>query len=193
MNYFIAYILLHIVIFIVMRYYVLRDLFRTKDDKEINEKFKPFVRKDLLNMHIIWSFPFYITFVPRMLVSWASIAFLGTSTCLIAWGQDISNMPAWRKQLIKYNSMYCCRIVAYMIGIMWVDYDYDQTVDYKPYLGPDWKPKWDGAFIYVANHIGFIDVMLSAYYLYPSYISRASAAKNPFIKMIGDAARVVFV
>ena len=72
-----------------MRYAVLKDLFRTKDDTALNNKFKPFVRKDLLNIHILWSFPFYITFLPRLIIAYASIAFMALSTCVIAYGKTV--------------------------------------------------------------------------------------------------------
>jgi 1-acyl-sn-glycerol-3-phosphate acyltransferase len=94
---------------------------------------------------------------------------------------------------LKFIVMYSCRIVALMLGVMWIEFDYDKSVDYKHYLGPDWKLNFDGAFIYVSNHLGFIDVMISGFFLYPSYLARSSAKNNPFIKLIGDAAGIVWV
>ena len=118
---------------------------------------------------------------------------LSLGTALIAFGHDCTNLDPYRKWMIKKLSQYCCRIVVYAIGFWWIDYDYDKTVDYREYLGPDWKPKFEGAFIYVSNHIGFSDVMVATYWLYPSFIARSTVKNNWFLRKIGEAARCLYV
>lgn len=81
----------------------------------------------------------------------------------------------------------------FVIGFWRIEYDYDRSIDYKEYLGPDWKQEWEGACIHVANHVGFIDVMVATYYLYPSFIARSTVKDNFFLRKIGEAARCLYV
>jgi hypothetical protein len=34
----------------------------------------------------------------------------------------------------------------------------NKFVDYKVYLGPDWKPKYEGAPTIISNHRSFLDI-----------------------------------
>ena len=163
------------------------------DDPDISAKFAPFVRKDIRTISIVWCFPWYMTYFIRVMIGWVTISFLGIATAIISWGQDCTNLDPWRKSLISFFSRYCCRIIVYVIGYCWIEYDYDKSIDYKEYLGSDWKPKYEGANIHVSNHVGFIDVMVATYYLYPSFIARSTVKKNYFLRKIGEAARCIYV
>jgi hypothetical protein len=43
---------------------------------------------------------------------------------------------------------------------------------YKEYLGPDWKPKWEGAPTYIQNHTSMADVMAAVCAIFPSFVAR---------------------
>jgi 1-acyl-sn-glycerol-3-phosphate acyltransferase len=162
-------------------------------DKEMNTKFAPFFRAEIENIHVIWSFPFYCTYLIRLAMGWITICTLAIGTALISAGQDVRNMDPWRKFAIKKLSQYCCRTIIFLGGFYRIDYDYDEKVDYSKYLGPDWKREFDGAFVFVGNHVGFLDVMAVVYWMYPTLIARSTVRSNYFFKQIGDAANCLYV
>ena len=66
-------------------------------------------------------------------------------------------------------------------------YKHEQVkVDYKPYLGPDWVPKYDGASTIVANHSGWVDIVLITVLKFPSFTPKLGIKKWPFIGQICD-------
>jgi hypothetical protein len=63
------YVLVHIITYLYVRYYTLREIFATKDDPKLIKKYPLFQRKDLDHMGLVSSFPFYITFWPRVITA----------------------------------------------------------------------------------------------------------------------------
>lgn len=59
--------LVHILTFIVIRYYSLGEIFATKDDPKLIKKYPLFQRRDCDDLGLIRCFPSYITFWPRFL------------------------------------------------------------------------------------------------------------------------------
>ena len=96
-----AYIVAHIFSFLLIKYYYLADLFRTKNDAKINKNFAPFIRSDLDKLGLISCFPWYFTYLPRLIAGWLSICSLGVVTAIIAWGGDCSNLDPTRQWMIK--------------------------------------------------------------------------------------------
>ena len=113
----------------LIRYWYFRDLFRTADDHEMNDKFAPFTRKEMLDIHVIWSFPFYCTYLPRLAMGWIIIMVLAIGTALLSAGQDVRDMHPTRKFLVKKLSQYCCRMIIFTVGFYRIDYEYDEKID----------------------------------------------------------------
>jgi len=42
-------------------------------------------------------------------------------------------------------------------------------IDYKPYLGPDWTPSYNGASTIVGNHSSWCDIVLVTIMKFPSF------------------------
>lgn len=67
-------------------------------------------------------------------------------------------------------------------------------VCYKKYLGPDWKPDYDGkCSATIANHQTFGDVFVHAFYQYGSYVMKAEAAKIPTLSNTSNAMMCLLV
>jgi hypothetical protein len=49
-------------------------------------------------------------------------------------------MGTIRLFLIKKVGQIICRIILFFSGLLWIHVDYQEDVDYKKWLGPDWKP-----------------------------------------------------
>ena len=82
----------HILTFIVIKYYFLRDLYLTKENKELKRKYDPFLRRDLDNLSIIWNFPFYQLYLPKLIIGWLLLTILSVFTHIVCFGQDASNL-----------------------------------------------------------------------------------------------------
>ena len=87
----ITYIAVHILTFVLVRYVYLRNHFKTANKDKFKERFGPFMRTDLNKLHLLWSFPYYITFWPRFTMSWI-ITLACTFTCLLV-SKLLSNVP----------------------------------------------------------------------------------------------------
>lgn len=79
-----------------------------------------------------------------------------------------------RQFAVKKLSQVICRIIVSLCGFLNIEYEYRTDIDYKEYLGPDWKAEWEGTGTYVGNHISFLDVMCMTWYTYPSMIARST-------------------
>jgi 1-acyl-sn-glycerol-3-phosphate acyltransferase len=66
-------------------------------------------------------------------------------------------------------------------------------VDYKKWLGPDWKPQWEGAGTLIFNHHSWMDILAALSIFYPSFVSKKSVKKYPFIGTIATAIDSVFL
>jgi 1-acyl-sn-glycerol-3-phosphate acyltransferase len=81
----------------------------------------------------------------------------------------------------------------YMTGYFWLDIKRDEKVSYKEYLGPDWKPEWEGAPTYIQNHTSFLDIMLALYTIFPSFVARENVKHLWGIGTIADTLKSVYV
>ena len=68
-------------------------------------------------------------------------------------------------------------------------------VDYSRFLGPDWKPKYDGAGIYVANHTCHAEILMNFFLLNPApaYLSKAKNKSIPGIGFIMRSIKCLFI
>ena len=62
-------------------------------------------------------------------------------------------------------------------------------VDYSKWLGPDWKPKYEGASIVVSNHCGWVEVFFTFLFVrpMPSFIAKTGIKQVPSIGTIATA------
>jgi len=62
-----------------------------------------FTRTDLRNIHVLWSFPFYITFLPRVAMSWGIVIGMSINTWVMSIGvKEFSTFSGWRMDWIKF-------------------------------------------------------------------------------------------
>jgi len=109
------YVIVHILTYLLHKYYFLRNEFNHKNNAELNKKFLPFVRPDLDAIHVIWSMPFYIFFLPKCLLGWTNAFVLG-AWCLIIGKAD----SPLKKFLLEWPIRYVCWVTELLAGIIWV-------------------------------------------------------------------------
>lgn len=79
-------------------------------------------------------------------------------------------------------------ILLFGPAMLW--YKVDRVkVDYKPYLGPDWTPSYNGASTIVGNHSSWCDIVLVTIMKFPSFTPKSGIQKWPFI---GPICELVF-
>lgn len=61
-------------------------------------------------------------------------------------------------------------------------------IDYKEYLGPDWKPSKNGGAIIISNHISWLDDLTAIMKYFPRFVARGDV-KNFFA--IGSMAQAM--
>ena len=95
----------------------------------------------------------------------------------IMFGQD-KNVPL---HPIRYRLMipligFFCRLFLISQGVIFFK-KIRPTIDYSKWLGPDWKPSYDGAGIYVANHLCYAEILMNFFMLNPApaYVAKADA------------------
>ena len=84
------------------------------------------------------------------------------------------------------------RIHMLMSGVVWLNYNRRKDVSYKEWLGPDWKPTFDGAGIQVCNHQCWLDIMSLLWTEFPSFIADSKVRDLPGIGIIAVSAQSVF-
>ena len=61
-----------------------------------------------------------------------------------------------------------------LVGFANIKYTY-VDVDLKKYLGPDWKPKYDGAPTIIGNHRSWMDVVIALHVFTPAFVGKSVA------------------
>lgn len=71
-------------------------------------------------------------------------------------------LPKWREETLRQFLKPTVRAIMLGAGIVWVDYEHRKDVDYKKWLGPDWKCSFNGAGLMVCNHsLGWMDILIT--------------------------------
>lgn len=73
-NWIICYVITHILTYVLIIHVFGKGHLRIKDDPEMHKRFYPFMRKDLHKWSVVWNFPYYITFWPRLVICFSSVA-----------------------------------------------------------------------------------------------------------------------
>jgi len=68
-------------------------------------------------------------------------------------------------------------------------------VDYSKWLGPDWKPKYEGASMLISNHTGFIEIFLTFIFIrpMPGFIAKNLMKTIPSVGLIATAVGTLFM
>jgi lysophosphatidylcholine acyltransferase/lyso-PAF acetyltransferase len=80
-----------------------------------------------------------------------------------------------------------------MSGVFWVKQEQRRDIDYRKYLGPDWKPSFEGAGILVINHQSWLDIMVMLYTQCPSFVSKQEVLSYPGIGKIAECIQSIFL
>lgn len=121
---------------------------------ELNKKYHSFYRYDMPEWDLLTGIIFnFVSFYPLRLLS-AGLAVI--VICLICMACLIGHesgtaVPKWRVKTCRFLIVPLLRFLNFTMGMVWINLR-RIDVDWRKYLGPDWKPSYEGAGIQVANH-----------------------------------------
>ena len=102
------------------------------------------------------------------------------------FGQD-KNAPMHpvRYYLMTSLTAVVLRIFLYSQGVIFLKKE-RPVVDYSKWLGPDWKPTYEGAGVYVANHTCYAEILMNFFMLNPApaYVSKAKNENIPAVSFV---------
>ena len=136
-----------------------------------------------------------MTFWPRCICCILNVAVyaIWVQICMIGVSSDNPKIGPTRQFLITFFGKLSVRLQAFIAGLVWVDVEYVKDVDYKKWLGPDWKPSFSNPSTIVSNHICWMDILIAQSIFFPSFVAKSSVRKYPFVGNIAAAIDCLFV
>ena len=126
-----------------------------KGNEELNKKYWPWHRWDVENWkaYRIALDNFLFLGPIRFGVAWCVVFSFTTLILIVMIGQNKTKpLSKWREHLLRNAIKPFARLHMLMCGVTWIKYSRRRDVSYEKYLGPDWKPSFEGAGLQVANH-----------------------------------------
>lgn len=116
-------------------------------------------------------------------------------TAIITLGVGTDELGPIRKKIILYMTMFFVSVFMPLLGIFSWTKRRPAGVDYRKWLGPDWKPTYKGASMFVSNHSGFVEIFLPFLFIrpMPGFIAKNSLKQFPSIGPIATAAGSYFL
>ena len=147
-------------------YSIWRNKRLARDPARDIEKYMPFVRNDTQDWSYLRCLYTHFFMLPRWVICFMLLLYALASTKVILLGCDIRNITERRKTILVENTAMAMRIFGFFIGC-WEFRTFRPKVDYSKWLGPDWKPQYDGASMYVSNHTGYYDAFNTFIFVRP--------------------------
>ena len=146
------------------------------------EKFAPWVRNDMNEWSYVRCIFTHFFFIIRycMLLGILFLCLIGI--LILSIGASIDNLSQTRKWLITEWTCVCMRLFCPIFGVVYFTKERPK-VDYRKWLGPDWKPTYEGATMLVSNHQSWYDVFMTYLFIrpMPGFIAKASVKGIPAI------------
>lgn len=156
--------------------------------KPTNPKYLPFWRTDINNGSYFFVAFTQFFFIPRFLFALSIMLYAFITTQIICIGADKSNLSGIRRQLIIWNTIGCMYAFAFNFTCMRFYHD-TPTVDYSKWLGPDWKPEYDGASMIISNHTGWTEIFSAFFFIrpMPGFVAKQGVYGIPSVGLIAAA------
>jgi 1-acyl-sn-glycerol-3-phosphate acyltransferase len=100
-------------------------------------------------------------------------------------------MAGWKRFMTAFPG-FLARVLIFFGCIFWIKTERPK-IDYKKYLGSDWKPKYEGASTMVFNHTSWIDILVGMYWNMPSFLSQHYVRNYPGVGRIADLLQSLYL
>lgn len=168
--------------------------FKKSKDPELLKKYPAFMRNDMHTWMTFWGIPNFLTAIPRLIIGFGLLTIYGILTKIIFLGANTEKVDPTRRWMIKKIGEFICRGILSVSGVHEIDVQRVEDCGYKKWLGPDWKPQWDGSGTLVANHCcAWMDVLVLMVKIYPAFVAKKSVKNYPWIGLIATAMDSLFL
>ena len=159
------------------------------DPSRDSEKYLPWIRPDINDWSYIKCVFTHFFFIPRY-IGLLTCLFCALIGCLIlSCGADIENLGPTRRWLILRFTVCCMHPFKFLFGAITMRSSRASNADYSKWLGPDWKPSYEGATILISNHQSWYDIFLTFLFTrpMPGFIAKHSVKNIPSVGAIATA------
>jgi lysophosphatidylcholine acyltransferase/lyso-PAF acetyltransferase len=101
-------------------------------------------------------------------------------------------LTGWKHKFVTLGNHLVAKNILFMFGCWSID-NSNVIMDYKEYLGPDWKPTYKGASTIISNHSCVLDIVCHMYRQAPSHVSKAAVKNLPFVGTIATAVGCLYI
>jgi hypothetical protein len=135
-------------------------------DEARDSKFPPFRRLDTKFMSRLYLYPICHFCIIKLIIVFGVIFFVAGGMTLVATGlKETEECRGWRRKANRVLAHIVARAIVWgTTGALFVQRERPENVCYKKYLGPEWKPDYDGKHCgtVISNHGAFIDSLVHA-------------------------------
>jgi len=150
------------------------------------------MRTDLRNIHVIWSFPYYITFLPRIIFAWCLVFTIAFTAVIMTIGvKEFRTFSGIRRDIMRFVTMQLCGLICFILGFSF-EHERATFADYSEWLGPDWKAEWNRPVTLISNHVSFMDILLVIYWKFPVFVAATRAKHIPGVGAVTDALDTIY-
>ena len=183
--------IVYVILCILPAVYMSKQAKKFKGNEELNKKYWPWHRYDVANWkaHRLALDNFIFLGPIRFGVAWCVVLCFTTLIFIVMIGQSKTEpLAKWRERFLRLTIKPHTRLHMLMCGVSWIKYNRRSDVNYEKYLGPDWKPSFEGAGLQVCNHQCWLDIMLLLFTEFPSFIADSAVRDLPGIGIIAVSA-----
>jgi len=185
---------LYIVANCALPWYIIWKLRRLQPDSERDkEKFLPWVRDDAAQWSYLLCIFTHFFFLARYFLMFITLTYAMIFVVVVQMGSNPNKLGSFRRWLILQHTCLMIRILVLVMG------NFVSTrrpeVDYRKWLGPDWKPTYEGASMIVSNHQGWQEVLHTILYVrpLPGFIAKETVKRIPGVGLIATVMGTVFL
>ena len=121
---------------------------------------RPFCRHDYHKWSYLLVIFTHFFFFPRWIMGWVVFTSGSALTKILTIGHKKGDpYPEWKLRFLREYYRWDAWGVGLIVGYIWTGFRRHEA-DYKKWLGPDWKPKYEGAGISLMNHSSPFDTIM---------------------------------
>lgn len=135
-------------------------------DEARDSKFPAFRRLDTRFMKRLYLFPVCHFCIIKLIIVNAILFVIAAAITVVATGlKENEECRGWRRKANRVLAHIVSRAIVWgTTGAFYIQRERPEGICFKKYLGPEWKPDYDGAHCgtVISNHGAFIDSLVHA-------------------------------
>ena len=121
----------------------------------------------------------------RLFIGWSSVVWIVVTDAIVAtvfgtYGKTPDHQGELQKKLVRLINKISGYVILFGLSCIHTSFS-RPTICYKKYLGPDWKPSYEGTSSYVANHTSYTDVFVIMMLTPAAFIAKAGTRDVPLV------------